>query len=178
MIAINAADRISEIFHLDNQLDDLTKTERKRRRRKEVKPKVDAFFTWAKDAIGKIPAKGKTADALQYCINQEKYLRVFLDDANVPMDNNRAEQAIRPFTLGRKNWVNMFSTNGAQASAVIYSIVETAKANGLNVNAYLEYLLRELSAHADDPKENYITRLLPWSKEAKKLCTNTKYLKQ
>lgn len=61
---------------------------------------------------------------------------------------------------------------------MIYSIVETAKANGLNVNAYLEYLLRELSAHADDPKENYITRLLPWSKEAKKLCTNTKYLKQ
>ena len=178
VIAVNAADRISEIFHLDNQLDDLTKTERKRRRRKDVKPKVDAFFTWAKDAIGKVPAKGKTADALQYCLNQEKYLRVFLDDASVPMDNNRAEQAIRPFTLGRKNWVNMFSTNGAQASAVIYSIVETAKANGLNVNAYLEYLLRELSAHADDPKEDYITRLLPWSKEAKKLCTNTKYLKQ
>ena len=102
VIAINAADRISEIFHLDNQLDDLTKTERKRRRRKDVKPKVDAFFTWAKDAIGKVPAKGKTADALQYCLNQEKYLRVFLDDASVPMDNNRAEQAIRPFTLGRE----------------------------------------------------------------------------
>ena len=79
------------------------------------------------------------------------------------MDNNRAEQAIRPFTLGRKNWVNMFSKNGAQASAVIYSIVETARANNLNINAYLEYLLLELSAHVHngDPKESYITRLLP-----------------
>ena len=87
------------------------------------------------------------------------------------MDNNRAEQAIRPFTLGRKNWVNVFSKDGAYASSVIYSIVETAKANGLNVNAYLEYLLSELSAHADEPKQKVISRLLPWSKEVKKLCT-------
>jgi len=65
----------------------------------------------------------------------------------------------------------MFSKDGAHASAVIYSIVETAKANGLNVNAYLEYLLAEMAAHANDPKEDYITRLLPWSKEVKKLCT-------
>ena len=74
----------------------------------------------------------------------------------------------------------MFSKNGAQASAVIYSIVETARANNLNINAYLEYLLLELSAHVHngDPKESYITRLLPWSKEAKKLCTNDKISKK
>ncbi len=180
VIAVKAADRISEIFHLDNQLDDLTKSERKRQRRTVIKPKVDAFFTWARSSISKVPAKGATAKALQYCINQEQFLRVFLNDANVPMDNNRAEQAIRPFTLGRKNWVNVFSKNGAQASAVIYSIVETARANNLNINAYLEYLLLELSAHVHngDPKESYITRLLPWSKEAKKLCSNDKNSKK
>ena len=93
MIAVKAADRISEIFHLDNQLDDLTKAERKRQRRTVIKPKVDAFFTWAKSSIAKVPANGATAKALQYCINQEQFLRVFLNDANVPMDNNRAEQA-------------------------------------------------------------------------------------
>ena len=171
LIADAAVKRISEISHLDNQLDDLTKVERKKQRRTVIKPKVDAFFMWVKSVLPQVPGEGTTAKALKYCINQEQFLRVFLEDASVPMDNNRAEQAIRPFTLGRKNWVNMFSKDGAHASAVIYSIVETAKANGLNVNSYLEYLLAELSAHADDPKEDYITRLLPWSKEVKKLCT-------
>ena len=65
----------------------------------------------------------------------------------------------------------MFSKNGAHASAVIYSIVETARANGLNVNAYLEYLLANLSIHANYPTDDYIVQLLPWSKEVKKLCT-------
>ena len=171
LIADAAVKRISEISHLDNQLDDLTKVERKKQRRTVIKPKVDAFFTWVKSVLPQVPGEGTTAKALKYCINQEQFLRVFLEDASVPMDNNRAEQAIRPFTLGRKNWVNMFSKDGAHASAVIYSIVETAKANGLNVNAYLEYLLAEMATHANDPKEDYITRLLPWSKEVKKLCT-------
>lgn len=171
LIADAAVKRISEISHLDNQLDELTKVERKKQRRTVIKPKVDAFFTWVKSVLPQVPGDGSTAKALKYCINQEQFLRVFLEDASVPMDNNRAEQAIRPFTLGRKNWVNMFSDKGAHASAVIYSLVETAKANGLNVNAYLEYLLAEMAAHANDPKEDYITRLLPWSKEVKKLCT-------
>ena len=171
LIAEAAAKRISEISHLDNQLDDLTKIERKNQRRTVIKPKVDAFFTWVKSVLPKVPGDSVTAKALKYCINQEQFLRVFLDDASVPMDNNRAEQAIRPFTLGRKNWVNMFSKDGAHASAVIYSIVETARANGLNVNSYLEYLLANLSIHANDPTDDYIVQLLPWSKEVKKLCT-------
>jgi hypothetical protein len=177
LIADAAVKRISEISHLDNQLDELTKVERKKQRRTVIKPKVDAFFTWVKSVLPQVPGDGSTAKALKYCINQEQFLRVFLEDASVPMDNNRAEQAIRPFTLGRKNWVNMFSDKGAHASAVIYSLVETAKANGLNVNAYLEYLLAEMAAHANDPKEDYITRLLPWSKEVKKLCTKPQNFK-
>ena len=80
------------------------------------------------------------------------------------MDNNLAEQAIRPFTLGRKNWVNMFSTKGAHASAVLYSIVETAKANKLRVRDYIEFLIDELVKHADDTDREFIEDLLPWSK--------------
>ena len=79
----------------------------------------------------KISAGSNTYKSLQYCINQEKFLRVFLSNDAVPMDNNVAERAIRPFTLGRKNWVNMDSIRGAQASATLYSLVETAKANNL-----------------------------------------------
>ncbi len=155
-------------------MDNLTKAERKKQRRQTVKPLVDNFFAWVKTSIQKLPSGSPTAKALQYSINQEPFLRVFLIDPNVPMDNNRAEQAIRPFTLGRKNWVNMNSENGAQASAVIYSIVETAKANGILVQPYLEYLLTELAAHADDTSRDFIADLLPWSKAARKACRSKK----
>lgn len=77
-------------------------------------------------------------------------MRVFLTDGNIPMDNNYAEQAIRPFTLGRKNFVLIESSNGAKASAVLYSLVETAKANGLNTFEYFNLLLTEIPQHVDD----------------------------
>ena len=73
-----------------------------------------------------------------------------MTDEKVPMDNNTAERAIRPFTLGRKNWVNVDSIRWAEASAIMYSLVETAKANGLRVYEYLKYVLTELAAHQDD----------------------------
>ena len=107
---------------------------------------------------------------MQYFDKEPLHLRVFLSDSNVPMDNNRAEQAIRPFTLGRKNWVNMYSPNVAKASSIIYSLVETAKANDLKVYDYLELLITELSAHAESTDRNFITDLLPWSKTVQKKC--------
>ncbi len=128
-----------------------------------LKPKVDDFFALAKDSILKVAPEGASAKALQYCINQEAYLRVFLTDGNVPMDNNLAEQAIHPFTLGRKNWVNILSEQGAEASSVLYSIVETAKANQLRVFDYLKYTLDQLVKHADDTDRTFLQDLLPWS---------------
>ena len=104
----------------------MNKQKREEERQRIVKPKVDDFFAWTKEMINLLPTGGATYDGLQYCINQEQFLRVFLSDGNVPMDNNLAEQATRPFTLGRKNWVNMFSSKGAQPSSLIYSLVETA----------------------------------------------------
>ncbi len=103
----------------------------------------------------------QTAKALQYCLNQEKYLRVFLKDDHVPMDNNTAERAIRPFTLGRKNWVNIDSTNGTNASAIAYSIVETALANHINVYDHFEYLFSKMPDLLDDSDRSFITDLLP-----------------
>ena len=106
--------------------------------------------------------------ALAYSINQEKYLRVFLTDGNVPPDNNYAEQAIRPFIIGRKNFVLMESENGARASAMLYSIVETAKANNLNTYQYLELLLTELPKHVEDKNLQFLDTLLPWSDRVQK----------
>jgi len=124
-IAAEATKRISELFHLDNQWDDLSKRERKKQRQLVLKPEASDFFAWAKTEIQKLPVQSTTRNGLQYCINQEQFLRVFLSNGDVPMDNNLAEQAIRPFTIGRKNWVCANSIHGASASAILYSIVET-----------------------------------------------------
>ena len=101
--------------------------------------------------------------ALAYSINQEDYLHVFLSDGHVPMDNNYAEQAIRPFTIGRKNFVMIESSNGAKASALLYSLVETAKANRINTFEYFNLLLTEIPQHMDDKDLRFIDDLLPWS---------------
>ena len=108
--------------------------------------------------------------ALAYSINQEKYLRKFLDDGNIPMDNNYAEQAIRPFTVGRKNFVITESDKGAKASAIIYSLAETAKANNLNTYKYFELLLTEMPKHMDDKNLSFLEDLLPWSDRVQKEC--------
>lgn len=163
IIAAEAAKRISKIFELNNKFNDLSKSDREKQRQQVVKPRVDKFFAWAKDAILKVPGESATAKGLQYCINQEQFLRAFLDNGDIPMSNNLAEQAIRPFTLGRKNWVTTSSTHGAEASAVLYSLVETAKANHLRLPDYFEYLLSELSKHAEDTNRDFIQDLLPWS---------------
>ena len=105
-IAAEATKRISEIFHLDGQLKDLSKSDREKERQRIVKPKVDEFFEWAKASLPNVPAAGATYKGLNYCINQEAYLRVFLTNGDIPMDNNSAERAIRPFTLGRNYALN------------------------------------------------------------------------
>jgi len=164
VIAAEATRRISSLFHLDKKWRDFSKEDRENQRQLVLKPKVDDFFEWAKSVLPKLPSEGATAKGLQYCINQEEFLRVFLTNGDVPMDNNLAEQAIRPFTLGRKNWVTMFSEGGAEASSVLYSLVETAKANQLKVFDYLEYTLAQLVQHSDDTSRDFLQDLLPWSK--------------
>lgn len=96
-------------------------------------------------------------------LNQEKYLKVFLDDGELPMDNNAAEQSIRGFCIGKKNWVMIDTVAGAKSSANIYSIAETAKANNLKPYDYFEYLLTEIPRHLDDTDRAFLADLLPCS---------------
>ena len=144
--AYKALTYIAAIYHIEGTLKELTPQERHQQRQEHVKPLVDAFFAWAKqeaETDATLP-KGKTRSGLNYCIHQEKYLRVFLDDGEVPIDNSAAERAIRPFTVGRKNWLFFNTERGAEAGAGIYSIVETAKANHLNPFWYFTHLLTVL----------------------------------
>ena len=89
---------------------------------------------------------------------------------SIPLDNNYAEQAIRPFTIGRKNFVLIESDNGAKASAILYSLVETAKANQLNTYKYFELLLTEIPKHADDTDLRFLDDLMPWSDRVQREC--------
>ena len=175
-IAEEAYTMITEMLHLDNEYDDLSVEDRQKQRQLVLKPKVDAYFAWVKQKYMQVTHNSTIGKALAYSINQEPYLRTFLNDGAVPMDNNYAEQAIRPFTVGRKNFVLMESSNGAKASAMIYSIVETAKANQLNVYQYLELLLTEIPKHMDDNNIRFIDDLLPWSPSIQEKCPS-KYKK-
>ena len=97
-------------------------------------------------------------------------MRAFLNDSALPLDNNVAEQAIRPFCVGRNNWKLIDTPHGAKASAMIYSLVETAKANGLNIYNYLEYLLTEIPQHEEGNDRSFIEDMLPWSKALPDEC--------
>ena len=175
-VAQNAYDKISEMLHIDNDFDDLSASDRKKQRQLLLSEKVDAYFAWVKQKYAQITHNSTIGRALAYSINQETYLRAFLSDGNIPMDNNYAEQAIRPFTLGRKNFVLIESSNGAKASAILYSLVETAKANGLNTFEYFNLLLTEIPQHVDDNNLSFLDDLLPWAPKVQKACPS-KYKK-
>ena len=172
-IANLALNMIRAIYREEGKLKDMGPEERLKHRQLTVKPLVDACFAWLKENRNKIPAKGKTAEGFRYCLNQEKYLRVFLEDGEVPMDNNFAEQSIRGFCIGKKNWVMIDTIAGAESSAIIYSIAETAKANNLKPYDYFEYLLTEIPKHMDDRDTSFCEDLLPWSDKLPGNCRKT-----
>ena len=169
-VAQEAYDMITDILHTDNEFDDLSNTDRRKQRQTKLQEKVDTYFEWVKQKYSQVTHNSTIGKALAYSINQEKYLRVFLTDGMVPPDNNYAEQAIRPFTIGRKNFVLMESDNGAKASAMLYSLVETARANEVNTYQYLELLLTEIPKHMDDNNLKFLDELLPWAPRVQREC--------
>lgn len=155
--------QIQAISREEKKLSELSSEERLVQRQLVVKPLVDALFAYLKQNQNKISKSNKMYEAFTYTLNQERYLRVFLEDGDVPMDNNASERAIRGFCIGKKNWEMIDTINGANSSAIIYSIAETAKANNLKPYDYFEYLLTELPKHADDTNRDFLASLLPWS---------------
>ena len=155
--------QIQAIYREEGKLSDFSTEDRLMQRQLVVKPLVDAFFAYLKQNEPKIPKNGKIREAFTYALNQESYLKVFLEDGDVPIDNNASERAIRGFCIGKKNWEMIDTVNGANSSAIIYSIAETAKANNLKPFDYFEYLLTEIPKHVDDKNIDFLAELLPWS---------------
>ena len=122
---------------------------------------VEAFLEWAKKQV---PVKGsRFAKAITHILNREKDMMTYLEDGRCSLSNNLSENAIRPLTVGRKNWLFSDTPTGADASAVIYSIAATAKANGVNIYQYLRYLLeKHLSENATGEE---LEQVLPWNPE-------------
>lgn len=157
--------QIQAIYREEGKLKELSADERLEQRQLVVKPLVDALFVYLKKQNPTVPATGQLRKAYTYILNQEKYLRVFLEDGEVPIDNNASERAIRGFCIGKKNWQMIDTINGAKASAIIYSIAETAKANNLKPYDYFEHILNEIPKHMDDSDRSFLEDLLPWSEK-------------
>ena len=155
--------QIQAIYREEGKLNDLSSDERLKQRQAVIKPLVDAFFAYLKTI--NVSKKDKFGDAVGYAQNQEKYLRVFLTDGDVPIDNNASERAIRGFCIGKKNWQMIDTIHGAKSSAIIYSIVETAKANNLKPFDYVQHLLEEIPKHMNDKDCSFLEDLLPWSEK-------------
>ena len=168
-LALEFSNKISKIFYTYNRLVESVEYKHKSEEDQitdlhlHVKPLVDEFFEFLKDNYYTLPARSKTGEAFSYALNQEETLRTFLDHPNVPMDSNAAEQAIRPFTTGRRNWVMIDTIRGAKASAAYYSIIETAKANHLNTHKYMTYMLEQLPIVSKSNDKSEYLRIMPWS---------------
>ena len=155
-----------KLFEIERQIA-LLKMEEKLQKRKELsKPILQEFFNWVDTTMTKkIIVNNKLKKALIYIQNQRKELSEFLSDARIPLSNSLAERAIRPFAVHRKNWLFADSIEGAKANAVIYSLIESAKVNNINVYKYIKYLLDSLPQIENITKENELSKYLPWSKE-------------
>jgi transposase len=135
---------IDRLFVLEKSYESMTPEKRYEARLEKTKPVLDAYRAWLTDKTRIALPKGKLAGAVNYSLKHWDKLCTFLKDGEIEISNNDAENAIRPFALGRKNWLFAKSQNGAKASATVYSIIETAKANGLAPFRYLKYLFERL----------------------------------
>ena len=135
-------------------------------------PILEKFYKWVYLTSEKYVTNKKLKEALTYVQNQKESLIKFLEDGRIPLTNSKAESAIRPFAVHRKNWLFADTPEGAKANAIYYSIIELAKANKLNINKYINYLLEILPQLEGEQKEEDIEKYLPWSKELPKEILN------
>jgi transposase len=142
------------LFHFEKQFALLSPEERRIKREQLSKPLTEAFFAWA-DSLHALP-KSLLGKAVYYAQSQRKYLKAYFLDGRLEISNNRAENSIRPFVMGRKNWLFSNTPNGARASAVYYSLIVSARENGLVPFEYLSKVFTEA------PNSASMENLMPW----------------
>ena len=160
----------NQLFDWERQFKNLSPEDRKKMRLEKEKPVLEAFWSWVESSNKKVLPKSKIGNALQYALNHKGKLETYLQDGNCVISNNIAENSIRPFTIGRKNWTFCGSPQGAHASACVYSLVETAKANGLNPYKYLEYVLSRLPGSKLQTNPKVLDSMMPWNDSVQRTC--------
>jgi transposase len=159
-VASKALEVIGTLYDIEDQIKDLTADDKQQIREAQAQPILTAFHRWLLDIKSQVQAKGLLDKAIQYTLNQWDSLIYYVHNGAVSIDNNAAERHIKPFAIGRKNWLFMGSPDGAKAAANLYSLIETAKLNDVNPEGYLKYVLEHtIDAHAPARMEN----LMPWN---------------
>ena len=149
----------NKLFSLEKKFAELSDTEREKMRQMKAVPLLDAYWSWV-EALD-VVSGSKLADAVTYAKNQKTSLMAFAEHGEVDISNNPVENAIRPFVVGRKNWLFSDTVKGAVASSVVYSLVETAKANGVEPYAYLLRLLSIMPTLGRTPPNDELDKLMP-----------------
>lgn len=154
-----ALNHIQKLYRIEGQLAGKSKEEKYEIRQSQAKPLVVEFKHWLEDSAKQVAPKTLIGIAVHYCLNQWDKLKRYLENGELSIDNNRAERAIKPFVIGRKNWLFSNTASGARASAILYSLIETAKANAIDPLKYLQHLLTELPKASSDTD---LDVLMPW----------------
>ena len=154
---------IDELFRIEREIENLTPAEKVAQRQEKSAPILKSFYDWVYSTSQKYITNKKLKEALTYAENQKENLSKFLEDGRIPLTNSKAERAIRPFAVHRKNWLFADTVAGAKANAIYYSLIESAKVNKLNIYKYINYLLEELSKLEEAKTEKEIEKYLPWS---------------
>ena len=168
-LPIIAMNKIKKLFAIEKEIETLSPDKKVKIRQLKSKPLIDDFFSWCKSNQN-ATASAKLSRAFKYVLNHEEGLRQYLYDGYIPMTNSLDERVIRPFTTGRKNWLFSASVSGAESSANAYSIIETAKANGLDPYKYLTTIFTYLPSQDLIENPEIIDEFLPWSEFVQKNC--------
>lgn len=170
-VALEAMNRMNRMFAIDSGFDGMAPDERKAGRNELLRPEMDSFIAWARATAPQCVPGMDLRNGLETAISLWPDFERVLEDGSLPLDNNRAERAIRPLAVGRRNWLFSDTQRGAAASAAIYSVVTTAKANGLKVYEYLEWVLGEMPSTAGvEGSPELQKRFLPWSDAVPESC--------
>ena len=161
--AYQAMARIGMLYKIEGMIRDKSPEERYEERQKQAKPLLEAFFEWLHTLEDSVDRSSLIGEAVLYTLNQEVYLKRYLEDGHLSIDNLAAERSLKNFATGRRNWLFAKSIHGAQASATVYSITETAMLNGLKPYHYLTYVLEKMKDLGPFPEKEAILELLPWS---------------